>query len=178
MTAFLKFVGLLNAAVWFGATVFFTFGTGRAPFSEEMKALLGPDNYPYFSGAIAQVIIARYFRLQLVCGIIAVLHLLAEWLYLGKYPQKFRFGLLLGLCAACLVGAFWLQPKLKRLHATKYGLNTRPAAREAASRSFRAWHGVSAGVNLLVVGGLALYLWRVAHPDDQPRFVSSFKFRS
>jgi Domain of unknown function (DUF4149) len=175
---FLKFVGILNAAVWFGAAVFFTFGTGRAPFSQEMKALLGPNNYPYFSGAIAQILITRYFHLQFVCSIIALLHLLAEWLYFGKSPQKLRFGLLLGLCSACLIGGFWLQPKLKTLHVTKYGVNTRPELREAASRSFRAWHGVSMGVNLLLVGGLALYLWRVANPADQTCFVSSVKFRS
>jgi hypothetical protein len=174
---FLKFVGILNAAVWFGAAVFFTFGTGRAPISQEMKALLGPNNYPYFSGAIAQILITRYFHLQFVCSIVALLHLLAEWLYFGKSPQKLRLGLLLGLCSATLIGGFWLQPKLKTLHATKYGVNTRPALREAASRSFRAWHGVSMGVNLLLVGGLAAYLWRVANPADQTRFVSSVKFR-
>jgi hypothetical protein len=178
VTGILKFVGILNAAVWFGAAVFFTFGTGRAPFSPEMKALLGADNYPYFSGAIAQILIARYFRLQLICGTIAVLHLLAEWLYLGKAPQKVRLGLLLGLCAACLMGAVWLQPKLKGLHAAKYGTNTRPALREAASRSFRTWHGVSMGLNLLVVGGLVVYLWGVANPADPTRFVSSFKLKS
>jgi hypothetical protein len=171
-------VGILNAAVWFGAAVFFTFGTGRAPFSPEMKALLGANNYPYYSGAIAQILIARYFQLQFVCGIIALLHWLAEWLYFGKSPQRLRLGLLLGLCAVVFIGGLWFQPKLKALHATKYAVNTSPARREAASRSFRTWHGVSMGVNLLLVGGLAVYLWRVAHPADQPRFVTTVKFRS
>jgi Domain of unknown function (DUF4149) len=173
---FLRFVGILNAAVWFGGAVFFTFGTGLAPFSQEMKTLLGPNNYPYFSGAIAQILIARYFRFQLVCGIIAVLHLLAEWLYLGKYPRKLQLGLVIGLCAAALFGGFGLQPRLKALHATKYGTSARPEIREAASRSFRAWHGVSQVVNLLVVTGLAVYLWRAANPSDPTRFVSAFKF--
>jgi len=54
---FLRIVGILNAAVWFGAAVFFTFGAGFAPFSAEMKRLLGSNNYPYFSGAIAQILI-------------------------------------------------------------------------------------------------------------------------
>jgi hypothetical protein len=173
---FLRFVGILNAAVWFGGAVFFTFGTGLAPFSQEMKTLLGPNNYPYFSGAIAQILIARYFRFQLVCGIIAVLHLLAEWLYLGKYPRKLQLGLVIGLCAAALFGGFGLQPRLKALHATKYGTSARPEIREAASRSFRAWHSASQVVNLLVVTGLAVYLWRAANPSDPTRFVSAFKF--
>ena len=176
MIRFLRFVGILNGAVWFGAAIFFTFGAGLAPFSQEMKTLLGPNNYPYFSGAIAQILIARYFHFQLACGIVAVLHLLAEWLYLGKYPRKLQVGLLIGLCAAALAGGYWLQPKLKALHAAKYGTSTRPEIREAANRSFKAWHGVSLVVNLLLVGGLAAYLWRAANPSDPTRFVSALKF--
>ena len=137
---------------------------------------MGPNNFPYFSGAIAQILIARYFHFQLACAIVAVLHLLAEWLYLGKYPQKLQAGLLIGLAAAALIGGYWLQPRLKALHATKYGVNTRPEIREAAARSFKAWHGVSQVVNLLMVGGLAVYLWRAANPSDQTRFVSAVKF--
>jgi len=65
---------------------------------------------------------------------------------------------------------------LKALQATKYGASTQPEIREAANRSFRAWHGVSQVVNLLVVTGLAVYLWRAANPSDPTRFVSAFKF--
>jgi hypothetical protein len=173
---FLRFVGILNAAVWFGTAIFFTFGTGLVPFSQEMRNLLGPSNFPFFSGAIAQILIARYFHFQVGCAMIAALHLLAEWLYLGKYPQKLQAGLLIGLASAALIGGYWLQPRLKALHATKYSVNTRPEIREAAARSFKAWHGVSQVVNLLMVGGLAVYLWRAANPSDQTRFVSAVKF--
>jgi hypothetical protein len=173
---FLRFVGILNAAVWFGTAIFFTFGTGLVPFSQEMRNLLGPNNFPFFSGAIAQILIARYFHFQVGCAIVAALHLFAEWLYLGKYPQKLQAGLLIGLASAALIGGYWLQPRLKALHATKYSVNARPEIREAAARSFKAWHGVSQVVNLLMVGGLAVYLWRAANPSDQTRFVSAAKF--
>ncbi len=176
MIGLLRFVGILNAAVWFGTAIFFTFGAGPATFSPEMKSLLGSNNFPYFSGAIAEILIARYFHLQIICGAVAVVHLLAEWLYLGKYPHKIQLGLLVALCSVVLIGGYWLQPKMKALHAVKYGLNTRPEVREAADRSFRAWHGISQVVNLLAVGGLAAYLWRAANPFDQTRFVSSVKF--
>jgi len=175
---FLRFVGILNAAVWFGAAVFFTFWSGSAPFSPEMKNLLGAHNYPYYSGAIAEILIARYFSLQFVCSIIAVAHLLAEWLYLGRFPQNSRLALLLGLCLAVTLGGHWLQPRMKALHATKYAANQPIQVRESAARSFRAWHAFSMGVNLLVVAGLAVYLWRVANPSDETRFVSAVKFRS
>jgi hypothetical protein len=107
---------------------------------------------------------------------IAVVHLLAEWLYLGKHPQKLQVGLLIGLASVALIGGYWLQPKMKVLHATKYGLNHRPEIREAAGRSFRAWHGVSMMINLLMVGGLTVYLWRATNSSDPTRFVSALKF--
>jgi hypothetical protein len=173
---FLRFVGILNAAVWFGAAVFFSFGAGLVPFSPEMKALLGPKNAPYFSGAIAQLLIARYFQCQIACAAVAALHLLAEWLYLAKSPQKLQVALLILLSAVALAGGYWLQPKMKTLHAIKYGLNTRPETREAADHTFRAWHGISQVVNLLAVGGLAAYLWRATNPPDPTRFVSAAKF--
>lgn len=176
MIGFLRFVGILNAAVWFGTAIFFSFGVGFVPFSQEMRNLLGPANYPYFSGAIAQIMIKRYFAFQAGCAVVAVLHLLTEWLYLGKNPQKLQVGLLAGLVTIALVGGFWLQPKLKALHATKYAASTRPEVRDAADHSFKAWHGVSQVINLLLVGGLGAYLWRAGNPSDQTRFVSAFRF--
>ena len=110
MIGFLRFVGVLNAAVWFGSAIFFTFGAGLAPFSPEMRKLLGDNNFPYFSGAIAQVFIARYFHFHLACAAVAVVHLLAEWLYLGKSLRRFQTALLAGLCAAVLLGRDRLQP--------------------------------------------------------------------
>jgi Domain of unknown function (DUF4149) len=168
----------MNAAIWLGAAIFFTFCIGPAPFSAEMKDLLGPKNSPYFSGAIAQILIARFFTLQLICGIIAVAHTLAESLYLGRTAQKLRIGLLVFLVAGGLIADFWLQPKLKRLHAIKYAVKTTPQERESASDSFKAWHGFSQGVNLLMLAALTIYLWRVANPEDATRFVSTAKFRS
>jgi len=173
---FLRFVGILNAGVWLGATVFFTCGAGLAPFSPDMKNLLGANNYPYFSGAIAQILLKRFFYLQFICAALAVAHLVTERLYLGKHLQKFQTGLLAGLCAAVLLGGCWLQPKLQGLHAVKHGIHTRPEIRETAEHSFRTWHGVSQLVNVLLVGGLATYLWRVANPSDPTRFVSALKF--
>jgi len=171
-------VGLINAAVWFGAAVFFTIGVGPAPFSEEMKQLLGPNTSPYYPGAIAQILIARYFHLQLACSAMAVLHLLAEWLYLGRAPRNFSVALLSGLVVLSLIGGYGLQPRMKELHSTKYAANRPAAERAAADRSFRAWHGAAQGINLLMLAGLALYLWRMANPSDPTRFVSTAKFRS
>lgn len=177
MIGFLRFVGLMNAAVWFGAAIFFTFGIGPAAFSAEMKNLLGSKNAPYFTGAIAQILVARYFYIQLICGALALLHLVGEWVYLGKTPRGLPLWLLAGLVAIGLVGGNLLQPKLKGLHKTMYAVDASPAARESAGSSFRAWHGVSQGINLLMLAGLAIYLWKIGNPSDPARFVSTAKFR-
>ena len=176
MIGFLRFVGILNGAVWFGSAIFFTFVVGLVPFSEQMKALLGPNNYPYFSGAIAEIYLERYLGCQVICAAVAGLHLLAEWLYLGKSPARLQVGLLIALASVALLGGLWLEPKMKALHATKYGLNTPPEIRAAADRTFRAWHGVSEVVNLLMVGGLTVYLWRATNPSDPTRYVSAVRY--
>jgi len=170
---FLRFVGLMNAAVWFGATVFFAVGAGPAIFSQDMKHLLGENHYPYFSGAIAQIVIARYFHLQLVCSLVALLHAAAEWLYLGRPLQRFGLGLLLGLLFLSFVGGCGMQPRIKELHARKYALNYAPEVRESAAKSLRVWHGLAQVVNVVMLGGLAVYLWRVAHPVSTARFVTA-----
>ncbi len=179
MIGFLRFVGLMNAAIWFGAAIFFSLGVGAAPFSPEMKELLGPKNAPYFSGAIAQIFVACYFHLQLACGLVALLHVLAEWIYFGRTPQKRWLGLLVALVVIGLVGGYWMQPKMKELHKIKYGVGakTSQVQRDAAAHSFGAWHGVAQGMNLLMLAGLAVYLWQVANPADPARFVSTAKFR-
>lgn len=166
---FLRFVGIVNAAVWLGAAVLFTFGAGPAVFSEDMSALLGPANFPYFSGAIAQVLIARFFKLQLICVGLALAHLFVEWLYLGRLPGRLTGGLLALVLALGLVADFGFQPRIKQLHAAKYAVNAPVESREAAARSLRVWHGTAQGFNLLLLVGLTAYLWRVANPTDPSR---------
>ncbi len=175
---FLRFIGLLNAAVWFGAAVFQTFGAGPALASRQMQELLTPGNYPYYSVAIAQLVDRRYFQLQLVCCAVAVLHAVAEWLYLGQVPARFWRWLLLGLLAANLAAGLWLQPASGAAHRLAYGLRTPPETRKSALREFRAWHGAAEVLNFMVVGGLGVYLWRMANPPDSTRYVSTTKFRS
>jgi hypothetical protein len=175
--ACLRFVGILNVAIWLGASVFCTLGVGLAVLSNEMQVLLG-HSFPYFSGAIAHLIAKRYFVVQLLCAGMALTHVMAEWLYLGKYQRKFWLGLLLGLCVAALLEGYWIEPRMQRWHDLRYGLNTRPAQLEAAARAFRAWQTVLHVVDFLSITGLAVYLWRIANPPDSTRFVSAAKFRS
>ena len=143
-----------------------------------MATVLGqsPENFRNYAGQIAQVVLGRYYHFHVACAVIAWLHLLAEWLYLGRPSRKFAFGLLGALFVLTLVGGNGLQPKLKALHHTRYYSNQQ-AEKDAATQSFRLWHGISQVLNVLMIGGLVFYLWRTANPSDTPRFISSVKFR-
>src|SRR5262245_17853222 len=106
----------MNATVWFGAALFFSFGIAPAFFTPEMKKLLGD----IYAGLVAEMVFERYFALHYICGAIAVIHQLAEWVYLGKPLQRLTFGLLAGVLMLSLVGGVWIQPKLRELHRIKY----------------------------------------------------------
>ena len=178
MIGFLRFVGLLNAAVWLGAAVFYTLNAAPALVSVDVQSVLGARSFPYFSGAIANIVLLRYFHLHFVCATLALIHVVAEWLYLGRAPRRIWTGLLVTLFWLGLLGSFWLGPKLGELHRNQYRSNTPPGEREAASKSFHAWQGVLQVVNVLMLAGVAVYFWRAAHPSDELRFVGSPKLRS
>ena len=178
MIGCLRLIGILNAAIWLGAAMFATFGASPGTASLEMRALFGPSDSAYVSGAIGLILMSRFFRWQLACGLIALAHLVVEGLYLGKGLRRFRLGLLLVLFWLTLMSGLWLQPKLQKLHLIGYGAGIAPARRQAAQNSFHAWHTLAQALNFLSVGGLAVYVWRVANPPDAARFVSAVKFRS
>jgi hypothetical protein len=189
----IRFIGVLNAAIWLGSAVFFTFAAAPAFFSSDAKAL---GISPFYTGSMAQLVLARYFYVQHICGLIAVAHLLAEWVYLGRALQRFTFSLLVVLLCLGFAGGLWLQPKLKRLNLVRYSMSeTKPnqtnsvttfklvpipiEERTAAEKAFRSWHPVSIVFNVVVLAGLVFYFWRVTHPPDDLRFVSTpTKFRS
>ena len=172
MIAFLRWLGLLNAAIWFGGSIFFSFVAGPAFFSEEMTKLL---TQPY-AGAAAQVVLARYFYLHYVCGAIAIFHLGAEWLYSGKaVPGKLMLALFIVIGLSLLAG-LWFQPTLKKLHVLKYKA-PQVEERQKAEASFKVLHGISQAGNLIVMVGLLYYFVQSARSSNGSRFVPSQKFR-
>ena len=181
MILVIRFIGILNAAIWLGAGVF-VLAAQRAFFFGEVTAL---GLHPFWPGAMAELVLARYFNLQYICGVIAVAHLLAEWVYLGRPLHRATVALLIGLLVIGFAGGLWLQPKLKALHLVKYSMSEqyKPISlpneqRIEAANSFRTWHGVASVMNLIALAGLVAYFWRVIHPPDNLRFVGTPQFRS
>lgn len=169
---------MLNAAIWLGATVFCATAVLAALNSRDLANLVGAKYFAQVSGAMTQIIFARLFQLQIACALLAWLHLLGEWLYLGRQPPRRRVALLTVLFSLSLMGSLWLSPKLTHLHRAQYVLNARAEDRALAGRNFRWWNGVFQTVNVLMIGGVVVYFWRVTRTDDSPRFVRPVNFRS
>ena len=168
----LRFASILNASIWCGAAVFVIIG---------LPAIFSPEVRHYLTGGYvgipAQAILARFFILQYWCAGIAITHLLAERLYYGRATQKSTLWLLVGMACLALLGGLVLQPKLKELHRTKYWGPT-VEQRAQAAKWFPLFHGVSESANILVAGGLIVYLWRVTKSTESSRFVGFNKIRS
>lgn len=155
----LRFVGLLNAAVWLGAMCFFTFVIGPTFFSDEVKNLLTLPR----AGAAAQIMVERYLVLQQWCAGIALAHLLAEWLYnQGRMFPRAALIVLIGCLGISLAGSRLLAPQMKQLHLVKYAVQTTPEQKAAAARSFAILHGTSQVTNLLALLGVLYYYWKLS----------------
>lgn len=173
MLIFLRCLGITNAAVWFGAAVFFTGAVAPAFYSPELLGILGPA----FSGGTAQVLWERYFSLQCWCGGIALARLILERLYTGQLLRHWPIYLVIGLFGWGLVSEFRLQPKLTRLHVETYGMRSTPQQRERAKKSYRTWRAVVKGMNGIIIVGLFVHLMEVTASGAPARLIGSAKFR-
>jgi len=174
VVGFLRIIGVINAAVWLGSLIFFTTAVGPALFSNEMTNLLGR---PY-AGAAAQIVLQRYFYVQMWCAAIALAHLVGEWLYSGKPFQRFTLLLLMSLFIISLIGGYIFLPKMKQLHLRMYAVQTSAVEKVAAKRSFWILHGTSSVMNLLVICGVLVYVWQVTKPVNAARFSSFTRFKT
>lgn len=165
--AALRFVGVLNVAIWLGATVFFTFGAAPAVFSDEAAAFL-PRPY---RARIAELVMGRLIVLHQVCGLVALGLLLAECVRAGRLVRQVSLGVVTALFALSLLAGFWLAPKMHTLQQTRYSTRSTPEQQAAAARSFNLLHGLSQTMNLFVLAGLLFHLSQVArNPEAPPRW--------
>ena len=174
MSVFLRWVGIVNAAIWFGAAIFLVVALG-AIFSPDIVEIFrkAGDTSKFYSGAVAMAVFHRYFALQYVCGIIAILHLVAEKLYLGRALSRLGLGLVALLIVVALVGGGWLQPRMEKLRSESY---SSPSAEQKAraEHSFKTLHVTSEIINLFVMAGLLVHLIRVTRPEESRHYGTLF----
>jgi len=169
----IRLIGVVNAGAWFGSLLFFTIAAGPAFFSLEMTELLGRPH----AGAAAQIVIARLFQLQFWFAGVALLQVLAAWLYTGRPVQKLTSVTLGCVVAFVLVGGFYASPRLKALHLQKYAMQSTSIQKVEAARAFGAMHGFSQLANLLVLGGVLFHFWQMYRHSPVSRFAPANKFR-
>jgi hypothetical protein len=167
----------MNAAVWLGSAVFFVFGVQATASSRHMVELIGTNNFPYFSVAIEQIIAGRFLYIYLVCAALAVVHLGAEWLYLGKYPHRLWVGLVASLCLLGAMQAGVVLPSLRKSHQVQFRQRVTTQERESAVKAFRTWQAVGTGLHYAMLLGLGVYLWRIGNPSEPMKFLSARQFR-
>ncbi|MDG2214738.1 MAG: DUF4149 domain-containing protein [Verrucomicrobiota bacterium] len=150
----IQLIAALNAAIWLGGAVFFTFIAGPAVFSSELETILPkPEN-----GIAARFMISKFAAFQMACATLSVISLLLNWRFnlLGhlKHLTLLLFFILLFLG----LGVLFLTPKMDALFQLKYadyfGLQPTSEEKESASKAFGQLHGISQVGNLLVLIGL------------------------
>lgn len=160
-----QLVGTLNAAVWLGGAVFFTFFAGPVFFDPALKDVLPKPE----DGIAARFLIDRFTAFQLSCSCIAMITIAISWrLEGGKFPRK--QGLLLGgILLLIVLGMIVLTPKLNALHELKYAdyfdVQATKAESKAADKAFSSLHGLSQVGNLAVLLGLVaqfILAWKEA----------------
>jgi hypothetical protein len=170
MTVFLRFVRVINVAIWCGASIFLVIGV-PALFSADLERLL---TKPYV-GFAAEAVLHRYFDLYYFCGAVALVCLAVDWIYSGRgsIVDAWLIGILnvLGLAFGLL-----LQPRMHTWHILKYFGRTAEQQAEAA-RLFGIWHGISQLMNLAIIAALVFYFWRATRPPESPRFGGFSKMR-
>lgn len=166
----------MNAAVWLGTTVFFTFGANPACFSPNITNMFSAGSDSYYPNVIAQAIMTKYYAISLACAVVALLHFLCKWLYMGRPNRKFSSMLLISLFVITLIGSNAIQPALAKLNERRFKA-PQQVERQSAMRSFHILNVVMEICNILVIGGLVVYTWRIANPSDTLRFVNPVQFR-
>ena len=165
----------MNAAIWFGASVFLLLALG-AIFSPDILKLFenAGDKTKYYSGAVAMAVFHKYFALQYFCGFVALAHLFTERLYLGRTMSRLGMGLVGFLLFIALIGGFGLQPKMERLRTEMYSKTATADERARAEHSFKTLHVTSECVNVFVVAGLLVHLLRVTRSEESRRYGTLF----
>ena len=163
MAVTFRFFHLLALVVWVGGIVFFSFFTAPALFGVLPRDL---------AGNVTSVLFPRYYMLGGICGLVALLTILLQWL---RSPGRDRLRqiemvLLIMMLAMTLYAGLGILPETSSLRPQIRAAEETPG-RDAAQGRFDVLHRRSVILNGLVllcgIGALATLAWR-DHPDVVP----------
>ncbi len=187
MIAFLRFIGLMNAAVWLGAVVVYAALISPALVSAEMLKVFSearPAMAPAYRGLAVEIVAWKFYWIHFICGGVAAFHLLMEWLFTGKATRTLMLYLAMTMIVLGLANGVLLHYKMKELHRIRYAYLPPPVTNKQiedkakAGRMFDSLQAATEVMHWIMVAGLVVYLWKTATPGEQPRFNSTRKFKS
>lgn len=180
MISTVRIAGLLNAAVWLGATALHLLLVAGAFSAPLMTALLGPLH----AGAAGDIIAGRFHLLGWICAGVTAGVVLAEWLYTGRLAERWLLWLLCGVLVAHAADAWVVQPRAERLLRQAYLGPGRVALRQAwtpaqiGAANGRRWcrntSRVLQGASALALG---VYVWQAALALNATRFTPRVRLR-
>lgn len=173
MSYLIQLIHVLALGFWSGAVLFFSFFVAL-PVIDQMKRLaLSSGNWLNLSteqqgsrlaGEFLNVVFARYFPFQCVCGVLALATALWWWNIPG-WLSKIRVILVALALTGAVVNLMVLAPKVHELRAQRYDAN--PQIAEAANQAFGPAHTYSLLVDMVgllcVIVALGLTLWLPAN---------------
>lgn len=174
MITFLRFVGVMNAAVWLGGSAFQLLAV--APFfaTPASRWLLGDLH----AGGVGLMLWHRFYTLQYLCLGVSVLHHAAEWVYIGRPMARLNAILLGVILALSLLGDQTLQRAVTPAHWTRGNTHASPQDRARAERVYPLWTTAWEVTNGLLCALVLLNSWRTLTASHGPRFVTQTKFRT
>ncbi|MGV3754039.1 MAG: hypothetical protein ACO1QS_01500 [Verrucomicrobiota bacterium] len=181
MIAFLRFIGLMNAAVWLGAVVVYAALISPALVSSEMLDVFGGARNPMapaYRGLAVEIVAGKFYWVHFICSGVAAFHLLVEWLFTGKATRTLMLYLAMTIIVLGLANGLLLHHKMKELHRIRYGRTVPAPQKDKAANMFQTLQTATDVMHWIMVAGLVVYLWKTATPGEQPRFNSTRKFKS
>lgn len=144
-----RVIHLLSLGLWFGAVTFFSFFTALPIIHHLQDLAAKPDNWLRMerkeqgtraAGEALGPVFARYFPLQVGCGVVALVTSL-YWFGTAGASPKVRT-LLIGLALAlALLNLLWLAPRVHELRGQRYV--DAPEVAKPAEADFGRWHTYS-----------------------------------
>lgn len=169
MLIFIKSIHLLALSVWSGAVVFFAFFVALPTIDSMKKLAQTAGNWLGLSteqqgtrlaGEFLDVVFARYFPFQCVCGLLAFLTSLWWWNTPG-WLGKLRVIVVAAALGCAVVNLMVLAPRVHELRAERYSSDAQVV--EKANAAFGPAHTASLLVDLAgllcILMALVLILW-------------------
>jgi hypothetical protein len=172
--SFLRVVGLMNAAVWLGGSLYHLLAVGPFFSSAGIKWLIGD----FYAGGVGLMAWQRFYALSYLCISVALLHLVAEWVYLGRGISRFNGGLLCLLLTFTLLGNYQMDKVVAPAYYNRTSQKVSAEERARAERTYPLWSTIWNTSTVLLELGILIFSIRTLTVVQGPRFTTQTKFRT